>query len=112
MPGGHLEDGDEDLRAVAQREAREETGLPVMVGEELLTCHAWGQHSPEEPFHLASFTVFKAEIDGGGQILPGSEAPTMQPIWVGRDELQPEQFLPNVYKTIILAGIWPAAETK
>lgn len=72
FPGGHLEWG-ESLRAGAEREAAEETGLAVAAGRPLFV----GELVPSAPSGAASHFVIvdlACEWTGAGQLEAGSDA--------------------------------------
>jgi 8-oxo-dGTP pyrophosphatase MutT (NUDIX family) len=75
QPGGHVEPEDADLPAAAEREVREETGVPldaslprVVVGVDV---HEIPPREPDEPAHLHHDVVFRFRAAPGA--LPAPE---------------------------------------
>jgi len=70
LPAGFVE-YDEYAKVAAEREALEETGLKVAIGE--LFGFYWGTDDPRNPSHLA---VYRAQVIGG-DLRPGDDATSL-----------------------------------
>jgi 8-oxo-dGTP diphosphatase len=91
VPGGRLEPG-EDARAAAAREVREETGLEVEVGAELLTVEIGGY----------DVTDFAATVVGG-ELRAGDDA--MDVRWCTPADLGLLPLTPTMYDALGALGL-------
>src|SRR3954469_2589040 len=91
LPGGRLEPG-EDARAGAAREVREETGLQVVVGDELLTVEI-GDYD---------VTDFAARVIGG-ELRAGDDASDVR--WCSPEELPTMAITPSLLEALPALGL-------
>jgi 8-oxo-dGTP pyrophosphatase MutT (NUDIX family) len=88
QPGGHVEPEDRDLRASAEREVLEETGVeldarltPVVVGVDV---HNIPARTPDEPPHLHHDVVFRFSAKANARPVP---EPGRDVVWCAIGEL-------------------------
>ncbi len=104
IPGGRVEPG-ESLSAAAVREAREETGLAILVGAELGRVELPG---PDGVVYVV--TDFAATVDTAGAskvhtvAVAGDDADEVR--WVGRTELADLPTSPGLVEAVASWGVW------
>jgi 8-oxo-dGTP diphosphatase len=100
IPGGRVEPG-ETLEAAAVREAREETGLDVVVGEVAGQVELPGVDS--QVYDVTDFIATMA--DPAAVPAPGDDATEVR--WVTRDELAALDTSPGLVDTLDSWRAWP-----
>ena len=100
IPGGRVESG-ESLEVAAVREAREETGLDVVVGEVAGQIELPG--IDDQVYDVTDFTATTA--DETAVPTPGDDATEVQ--WVTRDELAALDTSPGLVDTLDSWRVWP-----
>ncbi|MFY9913879.1 MAG: NUDIX domain-containing protein [Nocardioidaceae bacterium] len=104
IPGGRVERG-ESLPAAAVREAREETGLQILVGAELGRIELPGPDGV-----VYAVTDFVATVDPAGSRTPpavavaGDDADEVR--WVSRAELTDLPTSPGLVETLTAWEVW------
>jgi 8-oxo-dGTP diphosphatase len=100
IPGGRVEPG-ETLEVAAVREAREETGLDVVVGEVAGQVELPGMD--DQVYDVTDFIATTA--DPTAVPAPGDDAMEVQ--WVTRDELAALDTSPGLVDTLESWRVWP-----
>ena len=100
IPGGRVEPG-ETLEVAAVREAREETGLDVVVGEVAGQVELAG--IDDQVYDVTDFVATLA--DPTVVPTPGDDATEVQ--WVTRDELAALDTSPDLVDTLDSWRVWP-----
>ncbi|MFH2102571.1 MAG: NUDIX domain-containing protein [Chloroflexota bacterium] len=107
FPGGHIE-ADETPEETAEREAEEELGLKVVIGQQV--AEIWWHGRPQ--YYYLAETVEGAFGTGRGEEMtsPLPERGTYRPVWVPLDELLSYPILPRRMAEIIVKATkngWP-----